>query len=151
MADAPAHRGPVRLLGASALAIAGYVGGMSVLLGQATGWFVGGLARRNKLPLAALFTALFLLPLPLPLLGAYLGVLSLAIWLSLGFRELLRPLRTIAPLLLLVLLFVLILLLLVLLLLLILVFLVLLLLILLLLILLLLLLLLLFGFLEFFL
>jgi energy-coupling factor transport system permease protein len=59
---------------------------------------------RCKLPLAALFTALFFLPLPLPLLAAYLGFVSLAIWLSLGFRELLRPLRTIAPLLLLVLL-----------------------------------------------
>lgn len=46
---------------------------------------------------------LFFLPLPLALLGAYLGALSLAIWLSLGFRELLRPLRTIVPLLLLIL------------------------------------------------
>jgi energy-coupling factor transport system permease protein len=59
---------------------------------------------RCKLPLAVLFTALFFLPLPLPLLGAYLGIVALAIWLSLGFRELLRPLRTIAPLLLLILL-----------------------------------------------
>ncbi|OHD74755.1 MAG: hypothetical protein A2V99_19505 [Spirochaetes bacterium RBG_16_67_19] len=59
---------------------------------------------RCKLPLAVLFTVLFFLPLPLVLLGAYLGALSLAIWLGLGFRELVRPLRTIAPLLLLVLL-----------------------------------------------
>ncbi len=59
---------------------------------------------RCKLPLAVLFTVLFFLPLPLALLGAYLGALSLAIWLGLGLRELVRPLRTIAPLLLLVLL-----------------------------------------------
>ena len=59
---------------------------------------------RCKLPLAALFTALFFLPLPLALLGAYLGAVALSLWLFLGFRELLRPLRTIAPLLLLVLL-----------------------------------------------
>jgi len=57
---------------------------------------------RCKLPLAALFTALFFLPLPLALLGAYLGAVALALWLFLGFRELVRPLRTIAPLLLLV-------------------------------------------------
>jgi energy-coupling factor transport system permease protein len=59
---------------------------------------------RCKLPLAPLFTVLFFLPLRLPLLAAYLGAVSLAIWLSLGIRELIRPLRTIAPLLLLVLL-----------------------------------------------
>ncbi len=59
---------------------------------------------RCKLPLALLFAVLFFLPLRLPLLAAYLGAVSLAIWLFLGFRELLRPLRTIAPLLLLVLL-----------------------------------------------
>lgn len=59
---------------------------------------------RCKLPLALLFIVLFFLPLPLPLLAAYLGALCLALWLCLGFRELLRPLRTIAPLLLLVLL-----------------------------------------------
>jgi energy-coupling factor transport system permease protein len=59
---------------------------------------------RCKLLLALLFTVLFFLPLPLPLLGAYLGALALAIALSLGARELLRPLRTIAPLLVLVLL-----------------------------------------------
>jgi energy-coupling factor transport system permease protein len=59
---------------------------------------------RCKLPLALLFAVLFFLPLRLPLLAAYLGVMSLAIWLFLGLRELLRPLRTIAPLLLLVLL-----------------------------------------------
>ncbi len=58
---------------------------------------------RCKLPLALLFTVLFFLPLGLPLLAAYLGAVSLAIWLFLGFRELLRPLRTIAPLLLLIL------------------------------------------------
>jgi energy-coupling factor transport system permease protein len=59
---------------------------------------------RCKLPLAVLFTVLFFLPLRLPLLAAYLGAVSLTLWLFLGFRELLRPLRTIAPLLLLVLL-----------------------------------------------
>jgi energy-coupling factor transport system permease protein len=59
---------------------------------------------RCKLPLTVLFTLLFFLPLRLPLLAAYLGAMSLAIWLFLGFRELLRPLKTIAPLLLLVLL-----------------------------------------------
>ncbi len=59
---------------------------------------------RCKLPLAVLLTVLFFLPLRLPLLGAYLGAVALAIALCLGFRELLRPLRTIAPLLLLVLL-----------------------------------------------
>jgi energy-coupling factor transport system permease protein len=59
---------------------------------------------RCKLLLTVLFTVLFFLPVPLALLGAYLGVIALTILLSLGFRELLRPLRTIAPLLLLVLL-----------------------------------------------
>jgi len=59
---------------------------------------------RCKLALAVLFTVLFFLPLRLPLLAAYLGAVCLAIGLFLGFRELLRPLRTIAPLLLLVLL-----------------------------------------------
>jgi energy-coupling factor transport system permease protein len=59
---------------------------------------------RCKLLLAALFAVLFFLPVRLALLGAYLGVVSLAILLALAFRELLRPLRTIAPLLLLVLL-----------------------------------------------
>jgi energy-coupling factor transport system permease protein len=56
------------------------------------------------LPLTLLFTVLFFLPLRLPLLAAYLGSLALALWLCLGIRELLRPLRTVAPLLLLVLL-----------------------------------------------
>jgi energy-coupling factor transport system permease protein len=59
---------------------------------------------RCKLLLTVLFTVLFFLPVPLALLGAYLGIVALAILLGLGFRELLRPLRTIAPLLLLVLL-----------------------------------------------
>jgi energy-coupling factor transport system permease protein len=59
---------------------------------------------RCKLPLALLFIVLFFLPLRLPLLAAYLGIVSLALGLFLGFRELLRPLRTIGPLLLLVLL-----------------------------------------------
>ncbi len=59
---------------------------------------------RCKLPLAVLFCLLFFLPFRLPLLAAYLGVVSLAIVLFLGLQELLRPLRTLAPLLVLVLL-----------------------------------------------
>jgi energy-coupling factor transport system permease protein len=59
---------------------------------------------RCKLLLCLLLTVLLFLPTRLPALGACLILPALAILLALGFRELARPLRTIAPLLLLILL-----------------------------------------------
>ena len=59
---------------------------------------------RCKLLLCLLLTVLLFLPTGLPALGACLMLASLAIVLALGFRELVRPLRTIAPLLALILL-----------------------------------------------
>ena len=59
---------------------------------------------RCKLLLAVLFSVLFFLPVRLPIIGAHLGFVSLSLLLALGPRELLRPLKTIAPLLLLILL-----------------------------------------------
>jgi energy-coupling factor transport system permease protein len=68
------------------------------------GLHLAGVDPRAKLPVLLAYLLLFLLPLPLPLLAGYLATVLVLTLLSTGFPGLIRPIRSILPLLILVLL-----------------------------------------------